>query len=247
MKRICVLLLALALPGVSASAVVLDDENRVTLVLNGGINVNLIGEATSSPSQKTRNYYYLPSGSHLRLARRPDGTPEFLFLKYMTDKTGERGGISGALMHFLMEWGLTPEQEAEIKAKLTAKVPGAQLMGAVPLEPQGETGSFQIISATLSDRTLSPTVVLSGNAPPLPNARAAVASRLTSDGAQLLAATLEKSRSITDVSVALNYRYTTLMPAVRGKIVLDWSRLEEQPESLRVKYTKTSGGCFMWW
>jgi hypothetical protein len=247
MKRTCVLLLALVLPGVSASAVVLDDENRVTLVLNGGVNVTLLGEAGPSPSQKTRNYYYLPSGSHLRLARRPDGTPEFLFLKYMTDKTGERGGISGALMHFLMEWGLTAQQEAEMKAKLTAKVPGAQLMGAVPLEPQGETGSFQIISATLSDRTLAPTVVLSGNAPPLPNARAAAASRLTADGAQLLAATFEKSRSITDVSVALNYRYTTLMPAVRGKIVLDWSRLEQEQESLRIKYTKTPGKCFMWW
>jgi hypothetical protein len=247
MKRTFVLLLALALPGVSASAVVLDDENRVTVVLSGGVNVTLIGEAASSPSQKTRNYYYLPSGPHLRLARRPDGTPEFLFLKYMTDKPGSRGGISGALMHFLMEWGLTSEQEAEIKAKLTAKVPGAQLMGAVPLEPEGDTGSFQIISATLSDRTLAPTVVLSGKAPPLPNSRAAAASRLTADGAQLLAATFEKSRSISDVSVALNYRYSTLMPAVRGKIVLDWSRLEQEQESLRIKYTKTPGKCFMWW
>ena len=247
MKRTFGLLLAFALQAVSASALVLDDENRVTLVLSGGVNVTLIGEATSSPGQKSRNYYYLPSGSHLRLARRPDGTPEFLFLKYMTDKVGERGGINGALMHFLMEWGLTPEQEAEIKAKLTAKVPGAQLMGAVPLEPEGETGSFQIISATLSDRTLAPSVVLSGHAPPLPNSRAAAAARLAAHGAQLLAATLEKSRSITDVSVALNYRYTTLMPAVRGKIVLDWSRLETEQESLRIKYTKTPGKCFMWW
>jgi hypothetical protein len=247
MRWTLVLLLALALPDTPASALVLDDENRLTLVLGGGVNVTLIGEATDSPSRKTRNYYYLPSGPHLRLARRADGTPEFLFLKYTTDKTAGQGGISGGLMHFLMEWGLTPEQEADMKAKLTAKVPGAQLMGAVPLEPEGETGSFQIISATLSDRTLAPTVVLAGTAPPLPNSRTAAASRLTAEGAQLLAATLEKSRSISDVSVSLNYRYTTLMPAVRGTITLDWSRLEEQKDSLRIKYTKKSGGCFMWW
>lgn len=241
------LVVALTLAGSTAFALVLDEENRLTLTLDGGSSVTLIGEATASAGQKSRNYYYLPAASHLRLARRPDGTPEFLFLKFTTEARAENGGISGALMHFLMEWGLTPAQEAEVQTKLSAKVSGGRLLGAVPLEPEAESGSFQVVSATLADRTLAPSVLLAGKAPALPDNRTAAASRLTAQGAQLLAASLEKSRSITDVSIALYYKYTTLMPAVRGSITLDWSRLEKEHESLRIKYSKSPSGCLLKW
>jgi hypothetical protein len=151
------------------------------------------------------------------------------------------------LLHFLMEWSLSPQQEAELRTKLAAQRPGAQLLGAVPLEPEGESGSFQIVSASLSDKTLTPTVVTSGKAPLLPGSRAAAASRMTAEGAQLLAATLEKSRSITDVSVALNYSYSALAPALRGSVTIDWSKLQKEQDHLRSEYKKETGDCFLWW
>ncbi len=65
-----------------ANAVVLDNENRLTITLHDGTQITLLGEA-SSTAQPSRNYYYLPV--NLRLGKRPDGVPEFLFVKYTTE------------------------------------------------------------------------------------------------------------------------------------------------------------------
>src|SRR5439155_22055316 len=110
---------------------------------------------------KTENYYYLPTNLHL--SKRPDSTPEFLFLKFTTEARAEQGGVNGGLMHFLMEWGLTPEQEAELKEKIKEDHPKAMVVGGVRLEAEGgEGGSFQIISGTLSDDKMASKLVTSG-------------------------------------------------------------------------------------
>jgi hypothetical protein len=229
-----------------AAAVRLDDDNKVDVVLKDGLTVILYGEATDSGA-KSNKYYYLPANLHL--SQRPDGTPEFLFLKFTTEATG---GVSGALMHFLMLWDLSPAQMQELKGKLTAQVRNAEVMGAVPLtQDSANGGSFQIVSATLSDKGLAQAVVTSGKAPLVPGGKAAAASRLSADGAQLLAATFEKARSITDLSIALNYAYETIAPAAKGTITFDWTRLEKESESLRADYarkqtgTRKTSDCFM--
>lgn len=222
-----------------AGAVVLDDENTLIVQLEDGTQVKLYAEAGSSTGVRTRRFYYLPVG--LRVAARPDGTPEFLFLKFTTEAAAGPGAVSGALMHFLMEWGLTPKQEQELVGKLKEKYRDAELVGAVPMEIEGD-GSFQIVSATLSDKGLATSVMTSGKAPLVPGGRAAAASRLAPEGAQLLAATFEKTRSITDLSIALNYSYQTLMPAARGRVVIDWSRLEREFKQLSAEYSRKRTG-----
>ncbi len=233
------LVMTLALSG-PASAVVLDNENRLDFTLSDGTSVTLFAEAGPLGGGKTNNYYYLPT--NLRLSMRPDGTPEFLFLKFTTEQRADQGGISGGLMHFLMEWGLTPKQEQEVRDKLKTQFRNAELKGAVQMEPEGESGSFQIVSATLSDDKLTPAVVTSGKAPLVPGGKAAAASRLSPEGAQLLAATFEKSRSITDLSIALNFAYSTLTPAAKGRITFDWSKLEREHESFRAEYERKQTG-----
>jgi hypothetical protein len=229
-----------------AAAVRLDDDNKVDIVLKDGLTVTLYGEATDSGS-KSNKYYYLPVNLHL--SQRPDGTPEFLFLKFTTEASG---GVSGALMHFLMTWDLSPAQEQELKSKLKAQVRNAELAGAVPLtQDTANGGSFQIVSATLSDKGLAQSVVTSGKAPLVPGGKAAAASRLSADGAQLLAATFEKARSITDLSIAMNYGYEPIAPAAMGTITIDWSKLEQESESLRAEYsrkktgTRNTSDCFL--
>lgn len=233
-----------------ARAVVLDDENKIDVVLKDNTHVTLYGQATSSPGTKTANYYYMPVNLHL--SQRPDGTPEFLFLKFTTEKRAEQGGVNGGLMHFLMEWGLTSAQEKELGEAIKEKNPKAVLMGAVPLEAEtGDGGSFQIISGTLSDDKMATKLVSSGRAPLIPGGKCAAASRLTAEGAQLLAASFDKARSITDLSIALNFGYTTLTPAARGTITFDWSKLETHFDSLGAEYkrkqtsTSKSGGNFI--
>src|SRR5215471_4909782 len=229
----------LLVPARPAAAVVLDDENVLTVALEDGTQVKLYGEAGPSSGVRTHRYYYLPVG--LRIAARPDGTPEFLFLKFTTEAAAGPGAVSGGLMHFLMEWGLTPKQEQELAAKLKTKFQDAELAGAVPMDVEGN-GSFQIVSATLSDKGLTTSVLNSGYAPPVAGARVAVGARLGPEGAQLLAATFEKTRSITDLSLALNYTYQTLMPAARGHVTIDWSRLERDFKQLSAEYSRTPTG-----
>jgi hypothetical protein len=103
-------------------------------------------------------------------------------------------------------------------------------------------GSFQIVSATLSDKGLATSVLTSGKAPLVPGGRTAAASRLGTEGAQLLAATFDKGKSITDLSIALNYTYQTLMPAAKGRVVIDWSRLEREFKQLSADYARRQTG-----
>ena len=219
----------------AAPAQTLDGENKVTITLEDGTPVTLYGKAVTLSPNYSGEYYYLPVG--LRLSTKLDGaTPEFLFLKYTT----ERGDAEGAIMHFLMEWGLTPAQERELQTKLTEKlrdlagtnrkyaaVRNPRVMGAAMLRSDTQE-SFRIISATLGDKGFAPSVVTSGRAPLMPGAKIAVASRLDKNGAQLLAATFEKGRSITDVSMDLHFRYDILMPAVDGRITVNWTQVSEE-------------------
>lgn len=198
--------------------------------------------AGNGPGQPT-TYYYLPT--NLRLARRADGTPEFLFLMYTTEKTVEQGGAQGGLLHFLMEWGLTKAQEDELRTKLKARATGAELAGPAPLEYQGENGSFQIISAVLGDtgdKGMTASVITSGKAPLVPGARCAAAAKLDANGAQLLGATFKQGSAITDISVALNLAYTTLAPAAKGTITFHWSKLAREYDSLSADYKRWESG-----
>lgn len=190
--------------------------------------------------KKSPCYYYLPPGSSLRLSKRPDGTPEFLFVKYTTDKSEAEGGVQGGLMHFLMEWSLTPRQEAELRSKVASQctVDGkkGELMGAVEVEEADEKGSFRIISATLSDDAFTRSVVQSGHAPVMPGGKVAAAANLTANGAQLFLATVEKGSSIADLSVELDFTYVVQLPAAKGEIIFHWDKMREARESFEAEY-----------
>ncbi len=211
----------------------------------------LFGQARSLSDKKTRNYFYLPVS--LRLGLKNDGrTPEFLFLKYITEEKEADGGIGGALLHMLMEWGLTPEQQKEVERILENGEQGApkksKLKGALDVKPDGDK-SLRIISATLSDDTLAPSVVQSLNAPVIPGAKVAVATNLSANGAQLMAATFEKTRSITDLSIEMSFKYTTRVPAAKGRVIVNWSQIQTHFERDYAKYEekrgkKSRGGIF---
>ncbi|AHM59357.1 hypothetical protein D770_05450 [Flammeovirgaceae bacterium 311] len=216
----------------TACAQVLSQDHKIELSLNDGLNIVLFGD------MEGKNYYYLPSAKNLRLGKKEDGTPEFLFLKFTTEEREDQGGVQGAILHCLFEWSLSPAQLAELDEKVKEKTNGqGKLAGPVDLIP-AEGESFRVISATLLDKTLSPTFITSGKAPASPSGKAVVASRLNQHGAQLLAATFEKSRSITDISLQLNYQYTTLVKAAKGKLTYRWSQLQTQGEKMAYDYIR---------
>lgn len=221
-------------------AQILDSENKVGITLSDGTQVIAYGRAHTASSRSygkfSNEYYYLPT--NLRLSEKDDGTPEFIFVKYTTEEAATAGGVQGALMHFLMEWGLTPAQEEELQDLIADKigdlknvnplykdVKNPKVLGPATLNSDIEGETFTIVSGTLTNSEFTPNLSTSGKAPILPGSKIAVAAILEKNGAQLLAATFEKARSITDVSLTLRFQYEVLTPAVDGTITVNWSEI----------------------
>lgn len=250
MKISLILLLAgifFTLP--NAEAQILDSENKVGITLSDGTQVICYGRANTASSYSynkfSNEYYYLPT--NLRLSAKSDGTPEFIFMKYTTEETADAGGVQGALMHFLMEWGLTPSQEKDLQDKIKNKlgdlknvnpkysqVKNPKVVGPVNLKANIEGETFRIISGTLTNEKFTPNLVSSGKAALLPGSKMAVAALMDKNGAQLLSATFDKARSITDVSLNLRFQFDVLTPAVDGKITVNWTEISKEFQ----KYTR---------
>jgi len=245
----------LLLCNLELSSQVLDSENKIGITLSDGVQVVAYGRANTASSSSynkfSNEFYYLPT--NLRLSHKQDGvTPEFIFVKYTTDEAASIGGTQGALMHFLMEWGLTPAQEAELQSAIKKKlgdlkrtnpkyseVKDPRVLGPVTLKSdiQGET--FRIISGTLTNKDFTPNMVTSGQAAVMPGSKMAVAAILGKNGAQLLAATFEKARSITDVSLTLRFQYEILTPAVDGVISVNWTQISQLYQKYTREYSHT--------
>lgn len=228
------------IPLLSLQAQVIDSENKVGITLSDGTQVIAYGRANTASSSSygkfSNEYYYLPT--NLRLSKKTDGTPEFIFVKYTTEENADAGGVQGGLMHFLMEWGLTPAQEQELQKAIASKlsqlknvnpkyseVKAPKVLGPVQLKTNVEGETFRIISGTLTNEKFTPNLVSTGRAALLPGSKMAVAALMDKNGAQLLSATFDKSRSITDVSLNLRFQYEVLTPAVDGLIVVNWTEV----------------------
>ena len=166
------------------------------------------------------SYYYVPTFP--RLAENDDGTLQFLCLKYV-DPAGKSGG---GLFHALVEFTLPGDMVAELEKELRKSVPDAKIVGPVPLmqaepaEGEDEPGSFQVVSAVLSDiGGFTRKVITSGKAPITPGSRAAVAAVLNQQGATLLWESLSGPTS--DVSVAINAYYEAAVMGFDARITAD--------------------------
>jgi len=237
----------------SSNSQVLDYTNRVNVKLEDGTDVNLIGEWNANGP--TNKYYYLPTNLRLSFKSEDPTTPEFLFMKFTSDDSNGED-MKGALLHFLMEWGLTEFQKAEAEIHLKAKVQtlkqtnsifgkvlNPKIIGSVDVQPDGEA-SFRIISATLNNKA---NVITSGLAPVMPGSKIAVAAKLDKTDSQLLDNTFSKARSITDLSIQLFFKYSMMRPAIQGEAIIDWTQISKQVEKFkasgRLKPDETCKDC----
>jgi len=233
-----------------AAAETLAAERRVSMVLEDGTDVLLYGAV--GPARGATKYYYLPPG--LTVSTGQTGRPEFLFMKFISDEAEETGGVAGAILHFLVEWGLTPEQEEEVARRLESEHNGT-LAGAATIFPVTDQGpSFSIVSATLDDDELGGELITSGQAALMPGGKAAVATRLDNYGAQILGETFEEDSTITDVTAVMTMEYPVRVPGVDGTVTVEWERIFEEGEDLLIEYerelqedARTEKRCFIVW
>lgn len=196
---------------------------HVDIKLKDGTTVRCFPTATNDPEKTSNNYYYLPANPHV--SKHPDGTPKFSLIRFVTDKTKQAGGAEGAVLHFLVEYGLDQSQQQETAKLLKKQVKGAILKGAVPLEVGAEGNSFNVISAILGDKGFTSTLITSGKAPVMEGQQVAVAARLDAYGATLLAEGFKQPTS--QVSVAFDLKYVVKLPAYDVNVTIDYDKYNE--------------------
>lgn len=215
----------------------LDYNSKVVVHLNDGTQVTLYAQLNGSGqfAKPSKNFYYIPQQA--MLSKDPQTqVPEFLFLKYVTEEREDQGGVSGALMHFLVKLGYTEQQMTEIRKKLEQQIKGAIVKGPIDLFQSDDATSFRIISATVNkEGGMAKSVVTSGKAPLQEGAKVAVASNLNKYGAQLMAATFEKTNSITELSVQFDYKYFLKVSGLKATIIVDYEKISELIQQDKVK------------
>lgn len=193
-------------------------------------------------SRDSLAYYYVPRFP--RLATKDDGTFELLALKYV----GKNGESSGGLLHALFEFGLPADMVDSVQAGLQREVPGARLVGPVPLlqatEDGGDgVGSFQVISSVLREEAeggMARTVLTSGRAPLMPGSRAVVAAMLEPEGATLLWNSLTGPTS--DVSVSVHAYYEAVVEGYNARVEANIDQLYVHFDSVRNRQGLPSDG-----
>lgn len=153
--------------------------------------------------QGVHTYYYLPV--NLRLALRPDKTPEFNFMTYRNEDGGE---ISGAILHFLLVWGLTSDQETEAEKILQSSVDSnAILAGAVMVEAPEDAPSVQVKGINTVADILRGKVSSEPVAPVLPGTKMAFSYRLSGEEAKTFEEALGSASIMDSVSIELKFRF----------------------------------------
>ncbi len=215
---------------------------HVDVKLKDGSTVRCFPAATKNPAKVSKNWYYLPTNP--RIATDKDGTPKFSMVRFVTDKSKEQGGVDGAILHFMVEYGLTKKQKKEVAKLLKKEVKGAKLKGAVPLEQGAEGSSFQVVSATLNDKGFSSTLITSGKAPVMEGQKVAVAARLDQYGATLLAKSMENPT--TDISVVFDLQYVVKLPAYDVTVTIDYNQFHTISSESEQTRDKTSRKSSVW-
>ncbi len=168
-------------------------------------------------SEFPKSYYYIPP--YPRVSKLNSGDFEFMCVKYV----GEGEENSGGLFHALIEFTLSEPEKKELEEALKDKVPGAILMGPVPMQTNQEEGaqpSFRLVSTILGEgNAFNRNVISSGTAPLLPGSKAAIAAHLSPEGATLLWDSFQGGTS--DVSVVVEGHFRALVKAFKATVKAD--------------------------
>jgi len=180
-------------------------------------------------SEDESSYYYLPD--YPRISVNENDNFEIMCIKYI----GQEGNASGGLFHALIQFDLPTEVVKELDDELKLQVgAGAKIAGPVPLRQalkDGEEGiaGFKIVSSILTDtdgeNSFTSNLVTSGHAPFMPGSKAAIAAKLTQEGATLLWESLQGETS--DVSVVVNGFYEAKVKAYNAIITAEMSTIYE--------------------
>jgi hypothetical protein len=193
--------------------------------------MQLKGVQLLQDSEDANAYYYIPRFP--RMSTHADGSFEFMFIKYVGKGSA---GVNGGLFHALIEFTLPGDEVDKLQdtLRIVLNNRNARIIGPVPLQQamaDGDKGvaSFQVVSSILNNSTganaFTTNIITSGFAPFLPGSKAAIAARLSQEGATLLWESLKGKTS--DVSVSVSGYYEAYVKAYRATITAEMNSVYE--------------------
>lgn len=176
----------------------------------------------------TLSYYYLPARG--RLAADASGTPEFSFLRYVTEAPTTDGTSSvtaaggGAIVNFLVLYDTPAEQVERAETALREKLKADDIVLKGPWA--FTSGRYVLVSSILgANGENEPHVLATGTAPTLENSRVALSFALSPERAQLL---MESFRMNTpDISVVFELDFEGLTDGYEAKVEVDFDEVRK--------------------
>ncbi len=171
---------------------ILNLDSKCEVTLSEGIIV------TCYQSNNSNQYYYLPV--NLRLSTNKNGQSEFSFLLYKD----ENGNPKGAIMHWLLTWGLTKKQLSESN-KLIKQTLGeeTELVGAVLPNLINNNKSFIISGNSKGANILKHSIKSVGTNPILPNSKSAASFQLDANNAVTLQQIFKNKEGLKDTEIVM--------------------------------------------
>jgi len=160
-------------------------------------------------------YYYLPV--NLRISVRNESTPEFSFLTYKEEEGKE---ISGGILHWLLKWGLTAEQENEVQRLLKSEIDSnLVMMGAAAVSQLENDSCFQILSDNPVASVLRRSMKSVGSTPLLPGGKLAVSFMFNAEDARTIKQAFENTDELEGIKIVLNFKLPEMYGS--GKINIE--------------------------
>ena len=192
----CIILLLIAVGGYSQNLI---DESRTDIVLSDGTPVTLF--KAHSFEEPSSLYYYLPVNLHV--ASR-DGNPEISLLLF--DEQGDRG----AILHFLLTWGLSDRQEKEISDILSMKTEDTVFI-AGPLLVESAPVSFRITGDDPLVAIMNEGLTQNSHAPIIPGMKLAASFRFSGEQVDYISEALGEHGKNIDGTVSMIFIYRTMI------------------------------------
>ncbi|MCB0375081.1 MAG: hypothetical protein KDD04_04095 [Sinomicrobium sp.] len=189
----CILLLFAFVP---LAAQQVCDDSRSQVTLSSGENVWLFRERSGG------RVYYLPTT--LRLSQ-TNGKPEFSFQEYTNPGSASP---DGAILHFLVTWGLTKQQLDELAVCAAQHYGGNVVLGGA-LFLEADPSGLTISDKTEVGKILNATLQSKGSPPTTPDGKMALSFHIKKDGVKAVGEAFGKPSKLSGTILAIRYGYKT--------------------------------------
>ena len=175
------------------------DDSRTDIILSDSTPVTLF--RAHSFEEPSNIYYYLPVNLHV--ASR-DGKPELSLLLF------EEEGVRGAILHFLLTWGLSAAQEKEI-TNILSRGPDDSVFIAGPVLVEAAPVSFQITGDDPLVSMMNKRLAQNSHAPVIPGMKMAASYRFSGEEVDYIGEILKASGKKIDGRISLVFLYRTMV------------------------------------